>query len=392
MASRRLLALGIFCSVAAVASPPYIDYSRCQYPTESILDGCPPGTIVVGPDSDFPTIQEAVVSIGNDTEPHHILVLEGTYEEQVNITRSGPLYILGQSRYAYDQSQNLVTVQCAVANGETSGLTDNAFTSCLTVAPSLNASFTGSGPTGFPVPEDTPFGSTDFRVYSVNFRNVATEEAVGPSHAVGVSRANAGFYFSGFYSYQDTVYVGKLGNAYFYGSELAGEVDFLYGFGTAWIQSSTVTLRGCGGGVIAWKGTNTTFENKYGCYISDSTIKPENETIAEDFVGKCSLGRPWNSMHRSVIMNTYMPSAVLPQGYTAWGDDPDQNNFNELTFMAEYGSHGPGWDPGAREAGNITKVLSHREVRPYNSPADVFISPSGEEERYVGWIDPKYLR
>jgi len=57
--------------------------------------------------------------------------------------------------------------------------------------------------------------------------------------------------------------VGKLGNAYFYKNEIAGQTDFFYGFGTAWIQSSIVTLRSCGGGITAWKGTNTTFVNKY---------------------------------------------------------------------------------------------------------------------------------
>jgi pectinesterase len=73
------------------------------------------------------------------------------------------------------------------------------------VAPNLNASLTGSGNTGFPVPPDTPFGNIDFRVYNIDFRNVYAELGVGPSLAVSVSRANAGFYFSGFYSYQDTV-------------------------------------------------------------------------------------------------------------------------------------------------------------------------------------------
>jgi hypothetical protein len=48
---------------------------------------------------------------------------------------------------------------------------DNAFTSTLTIAPNLNASLTGSGPTGFAVPADTPFGCVDFRTYNLNFIN-----------------------------------------------------------------------------------------------------------------------------------------------------------------------------------------------------------------------------
>ena len=60
------------------------------------------------------------------------------------------------------------------------------------------------------------------------------------------------------------VYVGKLGNAYMYESEVAGQTDFFYGFGTCWITDSLVSLRGCGGGITAWKGTNTTFESLMG--------------------------------------------------------------------------------------------------------------------------------
>jgi hypothetical protein len=39
-----------------------------------------------------------------------------------------------------------------------------------------------------------------------------------------------------------------------YESEVAGQTDFFYGFGTCWVTDSEVTLRGCGGGITAWKG------------------------------------------------------------------------------------------------------------------------------------------
>lgn len=85
--------------------------------------------------------------------------------------------------------------------------------------------------------------------------------------------------------------MGKLGNAYFSKCEIAGQTDFLYGFGTAWIQSSRLALRGCGGGITAWKGTNTTFANKYGVYIHDSVVEKANSSLL--IAGKCALGRPW---------------------------------------------------------------------------------------------------
>ena len=51
------------------------------------------------------------------------------------------------------------------------GTGDNAYTSTLTITPNLNASLTGSGPTGFTVPADMPFGCVDFRTYNLNFIN-----------------------------------------------------------------------------------------------------------------------------------------------------------------------------------------------------------------------------
>lgn len=215
-----------------------------QYPTENPLDGCPAGTILVGPSSQYKTIQSAILSLPNDTTPQHILILPGQYTEQLNVTRPGPLTLFGQTANPQNQSSNGVGVYWAAI----AGTGDNAYTSVLTVAPNLNASLTGSGPTGFPVPADTPFGNTDFKVYNVNFTNNYAPYADGPSLALSMGYANASFYYCGFYSYQDTVrfrcathldltlihtgvqiYVGKLGNAYFYKNEIAGQTDFFYG-------------------------------------------------------------------------------------------------------------------------------------------------------------------
>lgn len=245
-------------------------YAECQRRTPDPLAGCPPGTVYVSQSSSkaaFATIQDAIASLPHDNSSHVILIAPGNYTEQLNVTRPGPLTLLGASDDPYrgnpygtvgtdSDHRNEVQVLWASANSDSTGLiTDNAVTTVLTVAPTFNASKTGTGPTGFPVPADTPSGSSDFRAYNIDFRNVYSLQAAGPALAVGVAYANAGFYGCGFFSYQDTVFVGKLGNAYFYDNIIAGQVDFLYGFGTAWIEQSTLALRGCGGGITAWKGS-----------------------------------------------------------------------------------------------------------------------------------------
>lgn len=70
-------------------------------------------------------------------------------------------------------------------------------------------------------------------------------------------------------------------------------------------------------------GTNTTFENKYGVYISESKVLAANSTIAPIIKGACPLGRPWNAQHRSIFMDSYFDESVLPEGYIGWG-----TNFN----------------------------------------------------------------
>lgn len=184
---------------------------KCQTLTfPNHLQGCTSDTVLVSKDhsiSVFTSIQSAINSLPHDHSPRTILILGGNYTEQLNVTRPGPLTLLGETEHINNASTNKVTVLWSSINGTSpfGGVSDNVYTSVLTVAPTLNSSLTGSGPTGFPVPEDTPFGNTDFKVYNIDFRNVYSEAAAGPSHALSFSRANGGFYYSGFYSYQDTV-------------------------------------------------------------------------------------------------------------------------------------------------------------------------------------------
>ncbi|KAF1846236.1 carbohydrate esterase family 8 protein [Cucurbitaria berberidis CBS 394.84] len=372
---------GLLEAGVAVAS---FNRRACQHPTRNPLDGCPKNTLLVGPGRNFTTVQSAILSLPNNTSPQHILILPGNYTEQVNVTRPGSVYLFGQTQHPNDQSKNSVNIIWRNATGAGVNSTlDNAYTSTLTVAPTFNSSTTGSGPTGNPVPANTPFGNVDFRAYNLNFINDYKNYATGPALAVSVSYANTGFYFCGFYSYQDTVYVGKLGNAYFYKNEIAGQTDFFYGFGTAWIQSSLVTLRNCGGGITAWKGTNTTFENKYGVYIHDSKVQKANSSLA--LTGKCALGRPWNALHRSIFANTYLDDSILPSGYIDWSKTDPRVNSN--TTMAEYKDYGPGWNATARAQSNITIVMSEKQYEPYSSVEKVFQYPFSGKFGNVAWID-----
>ena len=200
------LALALVCALKACAAISAVNRKACQQPTKNPLDGCPKNTILVGAGQTYTTVQSAILSLSNSTDAAHILILPGNYTEQVNVTRSAPVYLFGQTKYPNDQRKNEVNIIWRNATGASiSPNIDNAFTSTLTVAPTLNASYTGTGPTGNPVPADTPFGNADFRAYNIDFINDYAPYSAGPALAVSVSYANTGFYYCGFYSYQDTV-------------------------------------------------------------------------------------------------------------------------------------------------------------------------------------------
>ncbi|KAF2235482.1 carbohydrate esterase family 8 protein [Viridothelium virens] len=373
--------------------------TACQLPSTDPLAGCPENTVLVGPTSNahFSTIQSAILSIPNNTTPYTILVLPGNYTEQLNITRPGPVYLLGQTPSPYSSNgsnnqagdnpgtKNRVVVIWHQATGTaTTGTLDNAFTSTLTIAPTLNSSLTGAGPDGNTVPAGTPFGNTDFRAYNIDFVNAYLPYSAGPSLALSISYANAGFYGVGFFSYQDTVYVGKLASVYMKGGTVAGQTDFFYGFGTLWAQGISVLLRGCGGGITAWKGTNTTFVNKYGVYLHDSVVRKANSSLS--IAQQCALGRPWNAQMRSIFANCYLDDSIEPSGYIEWQSTDPRLNYN--TSMAEYQDYGPGFNLTGRVQANITRLLTSQQYEPYSTPEKVFEYPFSGKFGNIGWIDP----
>ncbi|KAK4547738.1 hypothetical protein LTR36_000696 [Oleoguttula mirabilis] len=379
-ARASLLAFLLLCTGSVSA------YNRaaCQAPTRNPLEGCAKNTLLVGPNANFTSVQEAVLSIGNTTTAWTILILPGNYTEQVNVTRQAPLTLLGQTSHPNNASKNIVNIIWHNATGTaTTGTYDNAYTSTLTIAPDFNASTTGSGTDGNPVPAGTPFGNENFRTYNLNFINDYLPYSAGPSLALSVSYANAGFYYTQFLSYQDTVYVGKLGNAFMYDCIIGGQTDFFYGFGTLWVTDSNIKLRGCGGGITAWKGSNTTFANKYGVYIHDSYIAKANSTL--NITGECALGRPWNSQMRSIFSNNYLDDSIEPSGFIEWSATTPRITFN--TTMAEYNDYGPGFNLTARLAANITIEMTAQEYAPYSTPAKVFQYPFSGAFGNVAWID-----
>lgn len=123
-------------------------------------------------------------------------------------------------------------------------------------------------------------------------------------------------------------------------------------------------------------------------YIDASQVLADNSSTAAEVAGKCALGRPWNALHRSIFMDSYLDASILPAGYIDWA--ATDSRLNNDTFMATWDDYGPGWNLTAEEASNLTTVLDDEEVEPYRWPVDVFLTSDGEPNN-TWWIDQSVL-
>ncbi|KAJ7810563.1 pectin lyase-like protein [Mycena leptocephala] len=253
-----------------------------------------------------------------------ILIAAGSYQETLNVTRTGPLTLLGQlpQTIANASSPNLNLVQvwntAFVMTGQ-----DDASSAVLTVAPNLAGALIGAGPTGAPL--QPVFGNVDFKAYNIDFQNRAANFAISQALVTDISYANASFYGCAFASFQDTWYTGRNASTYVVDSVIFGQTDCVFQF---WFQNIILANRACGGG-----------------------ISPDaNSTTATN--GLCFLGRPWNDLATTVYLSTVMDASVRPAGWEPF--DSARPTIMNTTFYAEFNSTGPGGNTSQPQASNFT--------------------------------------
>ncbi|KAG7088759.1 hypothetical protein E1B28_012725 [Marasmius oreades] len=370
-----------------------LEFLPCQLQkplNRSPLEGCPAGTIFVSQKTNdsnakFKSVQEAILSLPAEGAAT-ILIGEGEYHENVNITRSAPITLLGQvsARLANSANQPFFTnasiknlVQIFDTRFVQSGL-DDASSAVLTVAPNGAGALIGAGPTGAPL--QPKFGNVNFKAYNIDFQNRAANFSISQALVTDISYANASFYGCSFASFQDTWYTGRNASTYLVDSVIFGQTDYLFGFGTAWFQNVILANRACGGGIVAWKGTNLTDApgNRYGAYISDSRIiRSPDANSTTNITQSCFLGRPWNDLATTVFLNVFMEDVIQPVGWTTFSGRPDIMN---TTFYAEFNSTGLGGNTSKRLA--LEHILTPDEAREFTVDSVFLERPK--------WIDFDY--
>lgn len=272
-------------------------------------EGALSGDFVVAQDGsgDFTTVQDAIDAVPDFRKKQTIIYIKnGVYKEKLVLAESKAMVtLIGESLDStiityddYNQKKNRF--------GEYKGT---------------------SGSSGFYI-----YGP-DFYAENITFSNTAGP--VGQAVAVLVAADRAHFKNCRFLGFQDTLYTyGRESRQYYDHCYIEGTVDFIFGSSTAVFDSCTIF--GKRGGF--YTAASTTEGKAFGYVFRNCRITgdaPPNSFF---------LGRPWRPFAKTVFLNCFLDTQVIPTGWDNWSNPENERT----TFYAEYQNIGPGAEPSKR--------------------------------------------
>lgn len=262
----------------------------------------------------------------SDTEVDQLMIKAGIYEEQVEIT-----------------------LPCIELIGE------DAQTTKITFGLYANMPSEDVGKLG------------TFRTYTlfvdandVTLRNLTIENSAGPGKKVGQAIAA---YIDGdrftmeqcrLLGNQDTLFTGPLppkeiekngfigpkqhaprinGRHYYKNCYIEGEVDFIFGSATCYFEHCDIFSKNINAPINGYVTAASTPEGQAYGYVFNGC----------NFISDCGersvyLGRPWRHYAKTVIVNSYIGTHIVEEGWHDW----NKTDARELVFYGEGGNHGEG--------------------------------------------------
>lgn len=262
--------------------------------------------------TEFPTIQMAMdhhpwPGTRPDGSPGrvYIEIAPGVYPERVIVTQNHP---------------NVTLIGMGKSPSE------------VVITNSLNAKQAG----GTFFTETIEINGTGFEADNITFENTAGN--TGQAVAAAVRSDRAVFKHCRFLGHQDTLFA-DYGRQYYVDSYIEGGVDFIFGNAAAVFDHDEIHSNGPG---YLTAQSRTAPDQSTGYVILDSRVSSGIEPGAQK--DTISLGRPWRPFSRVVYIHTELPADLIPQGWTKWGKSAEEPQ----AYYAEFGSTGPGANPGAR--------------------------------------------
>ncbi|KAF2436231.1 pectinesterase A [Tothia fuscella] len=247
----------------------------------------PPNCIPIGKDTKNPTIKSALASLGTGNTPACLFLNPGTYQEQIVINYKGPLTVYGSTPNSAAYSANTVTITHSV-NSATAGNLDKSSTVLVM--------------------------SSNVKFYNVNFKNgFGPEKSQAVAFTAHEDSRHLSFYACQFLSHQDTLYVKSGSTTYFNACYIEGNTDFIFGGGSAWLQSSTIASNAPG--YITASGRDKD-DPSWFVFDKCKIIATPNSKLS----GKVFLGRPWRKLARVMFQNSMLSDILHKEGWTKMAD------------------------------------------------------------------------
>jgi len=299
------------------------------------------------------TVQGAVTASITDggTSRVYILVKPGTYREVVCVPKNAPPITLYGANA--DATQVLIVDNNYAAKPTDSGANPCAAPGATTYGTSATATFA--------------VFAGGFQAKNVTFSNDYVEGSASSNQAVALETQGDKLVFENVRALgnQDTLYIkssstGAVARAYFKNSYVEGDVDFIFGRGTAVFDGCTLnyltTRQGTKGG--NYLAPSTASANPYGFLVTNSMFTAQTGTPAN----LIALGRAWDES-----VTCYMPG-VSPNGQALVRSStlgPQIRTANPWSIAAtsgrlysasgnrlwEYGNSGPGAAGGTLDGG-----------------------------------------
>ena len=263
----------------------------------------------------YDTIQSALDAIPTSSKiTPTIFIYPGTYEEQLVVSKSGSVILVGYSTSTYDYNSNQVTIQY---NHGIDTQADESNSDGATVYATGNY----------------------FEAININFvNNNGTAKDIATLGFAVKSSKYASLYGCQVKGNQDALLI----NGYLWMSNgyVEGNIDMIWGSGSAYFLNTTISPNEDSINLTADKRSTSTTAG--GFVFDQCTITP---STGAGTMSKISLGRPWNSYARVAYIDSYLDSCVEAAGWNQWSSSTP--NTDGVTF-AEYGNYGPGSSTASR--------------------------------------------
>jgi len=300
------------------------------------------GTTTAG---EFATITAALNSLPNDSSSRSVFIFPGTYTEQIDITRSGPLTIYGFTTDTSTYTGNQVII-AAAGNATAAGSDDASGTLRI--------------------------HKNDFHMYNVNVKNTLGKGV----QAIAISQygSRVGLYACGFFGYQDTLYANQGTQVYLKGY-IEGAVDFIFGrLGSAYFGGNTIAVSGPGCISASGRISNDTFS-----YVFNQNTIVLASDAASGTSGNIFLGRPWGDFAKVIFKNTAINVPMNKALWSVW--QPTDPRTDDILF-GDFNTTGTG-SSGAVRPSFATALTA--------SQAATFSISSAVGSDFATWVDAAYV-